>query len=609
MCGIFGIIGKSNNNLADIKSLAKHAKRRGADSSGIMLFEDEYIVERADFDISRLTNDLKINNPEIFLGIGRLITNDNYANQPFLSDDICVFHNGIVVNDNEVFEKENIKRSSKLDTEVFHALVKKYSKDADLEKFKDIFLSKCKGTFSVAIALPKLGKLILFSNHGSLYLGQKKDKIIFSSEKFHLLDINCKNIINLNKEIKVLNIPTLKNKKIILKDHKIKRRILVSNRKFSSSNEKILEKTKPHVVRCKKCILPHTFPFINFNQDGLCNYCLNYKNRSDTKPKKDLLKILENYRKKNGPDCIVPFSGGRDSSYSLHVIINELNMKPITYTYDWGMTSDIGRRNISRVCSKLGIENIIVSADIQKKRNNIRKNINAWLKNPHLGMVNIFTAGDKHFYKYIDNIKKETNISLNLWGYSPFEVTHFKSGFLGYPPDFATKRTYTYGAIKQLRYQLLRFKTMLQNTAYFNSSLWDSLSGEYYRSFKKKEDYYYIYDYLLWDENLIDKTLINEYDWELATDTSTTWRIGDGTAGFYNYIYYTLAGFSEHDTFRSNQVREGVMTRSKALELVERENRPRYENIAEYLEMLDLDFKAVIDRINSVPRLWQQNSV
>ena len=51
MCGIFGIIGKSNNNLADINSLAKYAKRRGADSSGIMLFEDEYIVERADFDI------------------------------------------------------------------------------------------------------------------------------------------------------------------------------------------------------------------------------------------------------------------------------------------------------------------------------------------------------------------------------------------------------------------------------------------------------------------------------------------------------------------------------------------------------------------------------
>ena len=110
-------------------------------------------------------------------------------------------------------------------------------------------------------------------------------------------------------------------------------------------------------------------------------------------------------------------------------------------------------------------------------------------------------------------------------------------------------------------------------------------------------------------ESTIDKTLINEYDWELAKDTCTTWRIGDGTAGFYNYIYYTIAGFSEHDTFRSNQVREGVITRNKALELVEEENKPRYENIAEYLEMLDLDFKIVIDRINSVPRLWHQNPV
>ena len=222
-------------------------------------------------------------------------------------------------------------------------------------------------------------------------------------------------------------------------------------------------------------------------------------------------------------------------------------------------------------------------------------------------MVNIFTAGDKHFYKYIDHIKKETNISLNLWGYSPYEVTHFKAGFLGYPPDFETSRTYTYGAMKQLRYQFLRFKTMLQNPSYFNSSLWDSLSGEYYRSFKNKDDYYYIFDYLPWHENIVDKTLISEYNWELAKDTSTTWRIGDGTAGFYNYIYYTIAGFTEHDTFRSNQVREGVITRDQALKLVEKENKPRYQNISEYLEILDLDFESVINTINSAPKLWHQN--
>ena len=112
MCGIFGIIGQSHNNLAYIKSLSRHAKRRGQDSSGIMMFQDEYSVQRADFDISKLTKDLRIKNPEIFLGIGRLITNDNQAKQPFLSDDICVFHNGIIVNDNEVFEFNPVMNES-----------------------------------------------------------------------------------------------------------------------------------------------------------------------------------------------------------------------------------------------------------------------------------------------------------------------------------------------------------------------------------------------------------------------------------------------------------------------------------------------------------------
>jgi glutamine---fructose-6-phosphate transaminase (isomerizing) len=66
----------------------------------------------------------------------------------------------------------------------------------------------------------------------------------------------------------------------------------------------------------------------------------------------------------------------------------------------------------------------------------------------------------------------------------------------------------------------------------------------------------------------------------LATDTNTPWRIGDGTSAFYNYIYYLVAGFTEHDTFRSNQIREGDISREEALRLVEDENRPRYQNIS-----------------------------
>jgi hypothetical protein len=252
--------------------------------------------------------------------------------------------------------------------------------------------------------------------------------------------------------------------------------------------------------------------------------------------------------------------------------------------------------------SALGVENIIVAADIEKKRRNIAMNLRAWLKSPNLGMVSILTAGDKHFFQHVRTIQKQTGIGLNLWSINPLEVTHFKAGFLGIPPDFQEARVYTSGAMRQLRYQSLRFCAMLHSPAYFNRSLWDTLSGEYYRSYAPKTDYFHIYDYWRWSEQQIDDALA-QYGWERAPDTKTPWRIGDGTAAFYNYVYYTVAGFTEHDTFRSNQIREGDLTSEQALAMIQKENAPRYQNIKWYLDVLGFDFADVISKINRIPRM------
>jgi hypothetical protein len=253
--------------------------------------------------------------------------------------------------------------------------------------------------------------------------------------------------------------------------------------------------------------------------------------------------------------------------------------------------------------AKLGVENIVVAADITKKRENIRRNLSAWLRSPHLGMISILTAGDKHFFKHIETVKKQTRINLNLWGINPLETTHFKAGFLGVAPDFISQSVYRTGFSKQLDYHSKRFVAMLQSPSYFNSSLIDTLSGEFYRSFSKKTGYHHMFDYWTWNEQEIDSVLINDYGWEVAPDTQTTWRIGDGTAGFYNYVYYSVAGFTEHDTFRSNQIREGQLSRKEALELVQSENRPRYENIKWYLDAVGLDFAETITTVNSIPSL------
>jgi hypothetical protein len=114
----------------------------------------------------------------------------------------------------------------------------------------------------------------------------------------------------------------------------------------------------------------------------------------------------------------------------------------------------------------------------------------------------------------------------------------------------------------------------------------------------------YLWHYLRWDEAKIVSTLKKEYNWEVAKDTIQTWRIDDGTSPFYNFIYYTLAGFTENDAFRSNQVREGVLTREQALKLVNAENEPRYGAIKDYLKKVGLDCEEVITKIRAAPKLY-----
>ena len=108
-----------------------------------------------------------------------------------------------------------------------------------------------------------------------------------------------------------------------------------------------------------------------------------------------------------------------------------------------------------------------------------------------------------------------------------------------------------------------------------------------------------MFDYFKWEESEVNSAL-SCYNWETSPDTATTWRIGDASAAFYNYVYYHCAGFSEHDTFRSNQIREGLITRAEALNLVFEENKPRIPNIKWYLDVLSLNFDDVMSVVNNI---------
>ena len=173
MCGVFGIISKQKVNENHLKYLVEHAQQRGKDSSGLIVYKDKkYSVQRADFNIEKLLKKVDRKNAEVVMGHSRLITNGLGDNQPVVRNDVIVLHNGIVVNDEEVWKKTGLERKLEIDTEVLAALTEDGIKNnVELKSIAENIISLCRGVIASAIILPKLGKVILYSNNGSLYLG------------------------------------------------------------------------------------------------------------------------------------------------------------------------------------------------------------------------------------------------------------------------------------------------------------------------------------------------------------------------------------------------------------------------------------------------------
>ena len=227
MCGIFGLVGRDNNFMSDLRVLASHATQRGRDSSGLMTFDKDYSVVRAEYSLSRLIEDAELENTSIALGHSRLITDGAVDNQPVVSNGIVVFHNGIIVNADELFRSEKINRYHEIDTEIISALIRKYDADKNIGDIKDMLLTRCIGIVAAAIVLPKLGKLALLSNNGSLYYGEKGEVKFYASEEHPLTIVGCQNIEKIQDEIKIIDVPVSELAKIPVEDRRVERRSLV----------------------------------------------------------------------------------------------------------------------------------------------------------------------------------------------------------------------------------------------------------------------------------------------------------------------------------------------------------------------------------------------
>jgi asparagine synthetase B (glutamine-hydrolysing) len=640
MCGIFGVIGRRDRDVdaALVRELAVALLRcsvtRGREAAGIAMHDgsrievlkqggsvDEFLANpKLGALLDRGLAGFDRGAPVAITGHSRLATNGAQSNvdnnQPVITRGAVALHNGIVVNDQRLAEKyPQIAPRGELDSEVLAGLLRaKLDALGDLAAATRETFAEIEGSASIAMMFDNLDVLLLATNTGSLFqLTNPGGSIIaFASERFILQRVLEGDV---GKRLGDCRLEQIRAGHALAVHLDGMRRAAFSltagdgldaDYKPNGHTVAIVDNSShaERLRRCARCILPETYPFVDFDAEGVCHYCRTWKT-IEPKGEQALRDAIEPYRSRDGsPDVIVAFSGGRDSSYGLHYIKNVLGMNPVAFTYDWGMVTDLARRNQARMCGKLGVEHIVRSADITAKRRYVRKNVEAWLKKPELGMVTLLMAGDKEFYAHARQLRKETGIKLVIFcGGNMIEDAPYKTGLMGVPQD-DHGNTLTGMSLRNKIGMLGYFaKSYLRNPAYINESLLDTANA-FYQTFVVKDDFLYLWHYLRWHEDTIVDTIRRDYDWEVATDTSTTWRIGDGTAAFYNYIYQTIAGFTEDEVMLANMVREGHIDRDEALRRAAEYSKPRWPSIREYAQLIGFSAEEALQVINSAPKLY-----
>lgn len=129
--------------------------------------------------------------------------------------------------------------------------------------------------------------------------------------------------------------------------------------------------------------------------------------------------MLDSARGKNDYDCIVPFSGGKDSTFTLYFAVKELRLKPLVVSFDHGFYRPNMIENRNKVVESLGVDFI-----------NFRPN---WKLVKALMLQSLLEKGDfcwhchTGIFSYPMWIAIEKEIPLVLWGEPSSEYTSYYS--------------------------------------------------------------------------------------------------------------------------------------------------------------------------------------
>lgn len=305
---------------------------------------------------------------------------------------------------------------------------------------------------------------------------------------------------------------------------------------------------------CTQCILPENYPDITFDCNGVCNYCQNYKLISYA-GRKELQKIFNNHvGAAQNYDCLVPISGGRDSSFVLHEVVKRYGLKTLAFNFNNGFVTERARKNIREIVEYLKVDYVEWNYPNDTQVALFRENLELNSGKSLLHVLRDICNGCSNGYKGgALRLAAEKNIPLVIFGNSQMEESVYKKTIFTDIDPINKEKIFNMFA------HPFNFLKRRQLNAVANQEYPYPDKGNY------QGEIVHFFDYIEWSEADIVETIHN-MGWK--GEGEATWRVDCKVHVLVDYLTFKIFGYNEKDEMLSKQIREGKISRDRALEKI-----------------------------------------
>lgn len=338
--------------------------------------------------------------------------------------------------------------------------------------------------------------------------------------------------------------------------------------------------------RCSKCVMPETHETMVFDEEGVCNVCRQQEYKKEKidweKREKEFLDLIDTYRGKYLYDCIIPFSGGKDSTFTAYYLVKKYGLKPLIVSFDHGFMRPKTLENNDRTVRKLGVDYLKFRASwsiVKKTMMESLKRKGDFCWHCHSGI-----------FAYPMQIAVKHNIPLILWGEPSAEYTSYYS--YDQPEEVDEKRFNRFinlGITAEDMVGMLGGSVTLRDLEPFKYPPLKELRAVKYRSVC-------LGSYMPWDVKKQSELIKKELGWQ--EDVVEGVQPGYGyekvecmMQGVRDYCKYIKRGYARVTHLASIDIRNGRLTREEAIRLIEKYEGKRPASLDVFLRILEIDEK------------------